>query len=302
MSDSDRMRDDIRMPPPTTIPSPIPIHSNTATPSLSNWIIHTYRAGPPASLPSFKSLNPGICFYDDIAHVVGKEDPQERAKVFECESEFSDNAITLCQRCHKELDYASNFVWVFFPTDLGYFIMFEEEVRRRRPSLLPLGTEGGWRSILPRLVEAFYELQWYGALQASIRRAFAALGSVRISVLDPGIEQQLLQLRRLYFENIDGQDLVIEPSRPATHSINGTLKEIATQCKAPQSDDHNQCPTLCLTKPRQCPRTIMLRMAIPTQLIREGRRATDVYDNALASQNEDIQEANNEFNVRVKDL
>ncbi|KAJ5523389.1 hypothetical protein N7513_012933 [Penicillium frequentans] len=114
--------------------------------------------------------------------------------------------------------------------------MFEEEDRQRRPSLLPLGTEGDgglyrrvwWRlfkncgcgitqTVLDRLTEP---RQWYGALQASIRRAFAALGSVRISVLDPGIEQQLLQLRRLYFENIDGQDLVIEPALKARYTLN----------------------------------------------------------------------------------
>ncbi|PKY06594.1 hypothetical protein P168DRAFT_115733 [Aspergillus campestris IBT 28561] len=71
-----------------------------------------------------------------IAHVVGKEDKQVSLWSKEGLLPFSltsaANGIPLCATCHLEFDRAHDPGFVFFPSDLQYFIDFELRDRERR--------------------------------------------------------------------------------------------------------------------------------------------------------------------------
>src|SRR2546427_5129986 len=43
-----------------------------------------------------------------------------------------ENGVALCPTCHQEYGYARDPGWVFFPSDLKYFIQFEEVNYRQR--------------------------------------------------------------------------------------------------------------------------------------------------------------------------
>ncbi|PYH98484.1 hypothetical protein BO71DRAFT_316258 [Aspergillus ellipticus CBS 707.79] len=177
-----------------------------------------------------------------ICPVVAKEDPQrdiwEEAGLFTFSYESAENAIPLCASCHVEFDLAIDPGYVFFPTDLKFFIDFEMEDRERRriaaenghpirrqvPTAVQYRThqqENGMISsdaicglyrrvflknilhggIFPDLVRSFAtSKEWHGNPMASIRRAIAALGSSRFYVVvDPEIRSDLERLRNLYF-------------------------------------------------------------------------------------------------------
>jgi hypothetical protein len=59
-------------------------------------------------------------------------------------------------------------------------------------------------------------------------------------VLDPTIEQQLLQLRRLYFENIDGEEEIMEPILKARY----TFEEGSDTVQSPQKRRARSMPDM----------------------------------------------------------
>lgn len=70
-----------------------------------------------------------------ICHVVAQEDTQtdiwEQAGLFTFSYKSTSNAIPLCASCHGEFDLSIDPGYVFFPTDLKFFIDFEMEDRER---------------------------------------------------------------------------------------------------------------------------------------------------------------------------
>lgn len=147
------------------------------------------------------------------------------------------NAISLCPTCHVEFDLSLDPGYVFFPTDLKFFIEFEIEDRERRriaahsgqpiKRRVPTAREyllhqqktgvvssesigGLYRRVFlrnflhsghfPDLVRSLATPKpWHGEPLASIRRVMGALGSPRQYVLDITIRNDLEQLRDLYF-------------------------------------------------------------------------------------------------------
>jgi hypothetical protein len=144
----------------------------------------------------------------------------------------TDNAAALCPSCHRQYDVAIDPGWVFFPSDLKYFIRFEEaDYKRRReeggqgrPShrqcptaqmyrdhqaqLLPTDSPGGlyrrvvlkpFFSPLAPPPDAFSEPKaWHGAPTAALRRAVAALGSIDVTSIDSRSRADLRRLQELY--------------------------------------------------------------------------------------------------------
>jgi hypothetical protein len=119
--------------------------------------------------------------------------------------------------------------FVFFPTDLQYFIDYELEDARARAAggskrerrvpteseyqqyqeeegLIPRNRVGGlyrrvFLDFMGRLdlTKVSTAKTWHGELMYAIRRAIALLGTAQVNLLPSVIHQQLLQLHRLYF-------------------------------------------------------------------------------------------------------
>jgi hypothetical protein len=146
------------------------------------------------------------------------------------------NAITLCPLCHANFDCAEDPGWVFYPTDLKYFIQFECDDRERRAreqatgktskrnipdaetylkrqlvqGLVPSGSIGGLYS--PIFFKLFLhnghmglsnfltqERPWHGAPIAALRRCIASLSSLRIESFSDETWKDLRLLHELYF-------------------------------------------------------------------------------------------------------
>ncbi|KAJ6017254.1 hypothetical protein N7451_000633 [Penicillium sp. IBT 35674x] len=180
----------------------------------------------------------------DICHVFAKEDIQlevwQRAGLINFDLRGAANAIPLCKSCHGQFDSAIDPGYVFFPSDIQYFIDCELADRQQREQalregivlercvptnleyqwhqqqagLIPEDNRGGlYRRVFlsPFLLGGWSEeswldhfgtdKQWHGAPMASFRRAFAILGSVRVYVIDKSIRDQLNRLRDLYFDD-----------------------------------------------------------------------------------------------------
>lgn len=161
----------------------------------------------------------------------------EQAGLFTFSYESASNAIPLCATCYGEFDLSIDPGYVFFPTDLKFFIDFEMKDRERRPitagpghpiprqvptaveyrthqqgsGMVPSNAIGGlYRrvflkdfllgGIVSQVLPTFAtHREWHGNPMASIRRAIAALGSPRFYVVDPKIRSDLERLRDLYF-------------------------------------------------------------------------------------------------------
>ncbi|KAJ5130277.1 uncharacterized protein N7515_006316 [Penicillium bovifimosum] len=186
----------------------------------------------------------------DICQVVLNHDPQipvwEQIGLFTFNFKTTHNSIPLCGACHTEFDMPLDPGYVFFPTDIQYFIDFESQDRSRRARIatetrIPMSSLSRQvptneeykqhgidkKMILPTAVGGRYSRvflkqflhngeipgiekqysspkEWHGAPIASIRRAFAALGSPRFFlIVDPKIRNMLEELRRLYFSDHD---------------------------------------------------------------------------------------------------
>lgn len=64
-------------------------------------------------------------------------------------------------------------------------------------------------------------------------------------MLDPTIEQQLLQLRRLYFENIDGEEEIMEPILKARYTHNKRrFEEDSDTVQSPQKRRARSIPDM----------------------------------------------------------
>lgn len=142
------------------------------------------------------------------------------------------NGIALCPVCQVHFDNSSDPGFVFFPTDLRSFINFEvndRERRRRRndrrsvPSaqlykahqtntdtILTPAIGGLYRCVFlknylgggeyPDMTRALaISKPWHGDPLASLRRAFAVLGTPRVYIMDEQIRKGLELLRHLYF-------------------------------------------------------------------------------------------------------
>ncbi|KAJ9303618.1 hypothetical protein DTO217A2_6889 [Paecilomyces variotii] len=179
-----------------------------------------------------------------ICHVVALEDTQtdiwEQAGLFTFPYRSTSNAVPLCPSCHVEFDRSIDPGYVFFPSDLKFFIDFELEDRERRETAAANGNPvkrqvpgaiqyrkyqqdkglvssdaigGLYRRVFLKnfLLDGRYPdvlrdcstpKEWHGNPIASIRRAFAALGSPRIYVLGSEIRKELELLRDLYFADV----------------------------------------------------------------------------------------------------
>jgi len=142
-----------------------------------------------------------------------------------------ENGIGLCVKCHRAFDDLYHPGMVFLPTDLGYFINFEENDRLRRAldgsqRLCPTAEEyrahqeeaglassddiGGLYTIY--ILEKFGEdwtedkidrvtsqpRRWHGAPMATIRKGIHILGSLNISRMPTEVVEQLRRLQDLY--------------------------------------------------------------------------------------------------------
>ena len=155
-----------------------------------------------------------------------------------------ENAIALCTLCRAAFDCYSDPGWVFFPSDLVYFIQFEEEDFERRveagrngervprkcptattykahqAALVPADSRGGlykrvtFRPFLsPFLSLPNSTMVWHGAPLATIRRAFLCLGSIDAGAMGED-RTNLLKLQDLYRR--DDPPVICQPSaRPS---------------------------------------------------------------------------------------
>lgn len=150
------------------------------------------------------------------------------------------NTIPLCPSCHVEFDLAIDPGYIFFPTDLQFFINYELADRKRRHLLsaesgllvkrqVPTAEDykdhqiqngsispedvGGLYSrvflkdflhdgMFPAIIHTLTTPKcWHGNPMASLRRAIAALGSARIYIISSETRSCLEQLRDLYFND-----------------------------------------------------------------------------------------------------
>lgn len=161
------------------------------------------------------------------------------------------NCIPLCPICYSAFDRFSDPCWVFLPTNLAFFIMWEMKDRARRaqgvdPSdrtvptiaqyrdhlasqgLVSQNADGGLyrgyflKDVLPPAYRSISLLKtlatpkiWHGHPMAAIRRGIAILGSARCYALDRTTIDQLATLRRLYF---DDMNLINERLAEAYHA------------------------------------------------------------------------------------
>jgi hypothetical protein len=162
-----------------------------------------------------------------------------------------ENSIALCTLCHTAFDCYSDPGWVFFPSDLAYFIQFEEEDFERRveagrngelvprtcptsatyeahqEALVPADSCGGlYRRVTFRLfhIPMFHASAsppkvWHGAPLAAIRRAWLCLGSLDAEEMGEDLAN-LMKLRTLY-RRAD-PPVICEPS---THSSKTAQKK-----------------------------------------------------------------------------
>ncbi|KAG5297604.1 hypothetical protein I7I48_06767 [Histoplasma ohiense] len=228
------------MPPPSVLPS-----SSTRTPRMSRSSSNSSAFSETIKFETKRLSGPNCWACNTcsphICHVVAQEDIQaelwEQAGLFNFSYKSVENSIPLCPSCHAEFDRFIDPGYVFFPTDISYFIEFELRDRERRRQAAETGspvqrqvptasdyktfqqqngiissdTVGGlYRRVflrnyllgglLPDLPRSFATSKfWHGNPMASLRRAMAALGSSRFYVVDARIRQQLTQLFDLYF-------------------------------------------------------------------------------------------------------
>lgn len=142
------------------------------------------------------------------------------------------NAVALCGTCHRNFDLACDPGFVFLPSDVSFFIHFEEEDYRRRCALAEQGitasrdcptasmyrdhqakvglvspdAAGGlykrviFKAFQPYLPQSVFNAEkvWHGAPMAALRRAFFALGSIRVEAFGPQLRDDLRILQDLY--------------------------------------------------------------------------------------------------------
>lgn len=142
------------------------------------------------------------------------------------------NAVTLCPTCHREFDDTQCPGFIFFPSDLQFFIDFERQDYERRgrwarngydtptrvcPSAgqyetgrSPLYNRIVLQNYLPRLGSETSDMtgllpprSWHGSPMAALMRAFLILGSPVLAGAIP--QEQRALLREL-------QDLYLRPS------------------------------------------------------------------------------------------
>lgn len=145
------------------------------------------------------------------------------------------NFIPLCPNCYAQYTNSTDPGFVFFPTDLNFFIEYELRDRQRRrqqggirkaPSandykdhqvrehkMSPLELGGLYRPVFLKeyllggrmpmevLQKMVSDKAWHGDPIATLRRAMAVLGSARVGILDTNTIRQLRQLQELYFSD-----------------------------------------------------------------------------------------------------
>ncbi|KAK5140392.1 hypothetical protein LTR04_003020, partial [Oleoguttula sp. CCFEE 6159] len=150
-----------------------------------------------------------------------------------------NNAILLCPLCHRNFDDYTSPGFVFVPSNINFFIQWEQKDQtRRRAARRDFGhrttricprpdsyaqqcasTEGGVyrrftvRDYFPKLRthsrpgigELVDEARWHGDPMATLRRTFLALGNMAIGGIPRDVKAQLRQLQALY-EDDDAED------------------------------------------------------------------------------------------------
>lgn len=156
-----------------------------------------------------------------------------------------ENGVALCPTCHRAFDDLGNPGIVFLPTDLAYFICFEENDQQRRArdgsarlcptaeqyythqmgnSTIGTTSTGGlynvyilteisalWTEETTRRVTSLPR-PWHGEPLAAIRRGIHALGSLNISRIPTEVAAQLRRLQDLY--QAEPQGAQTHPSHP----------------------------------------------------------------------------------------
>ncbi|KAJ6109976.1 hypothetical protein N7486_002211 [Penicillium sp. IBT 16267x] len=241
--------------------------------SSDSWFLGAFTASTRERTKARAGMDCWCCNQPDpdICHVFAKEDTQVSINsVLWLGIRRDSSTLSYEVLITGKFDLALDPGYVFFPSDIQYFIDFELADQHRRAEGLeegmvlerrvPTNSEyyshqrqaglvpdndggglyrrvflwsfifGGWseEAVLDHLGT---DKQWHGAPMASFRRAFAALGSVRVYVLDKSIRDQLHQLRDLYFDD--------------NNIISAALKKQYTVSKRPNSepeDDPNRSP------------------------------------------------------------
>lgn len=144
----------------------------------------------------------------------------------------AENAIILCSQCHTKFDMMQDPGWVLYPTDLEFFIDYENhdyELRAseasrgfERKRSCPTATEyltaqqqsghvlaatvgGLYRRVFLRRLHPYIppdalveDKPWFGAPMAALRRAIHATGSFRVTAFRAGDLAKLRTLQSLY--------------------------------------------------------------------------------------------------------
>ncbi|CAI7634513.1 unnamed protein product [Penicillium pancosmium] len=172
----------------------------------------------------------------------------------------SSNGVKLCPNCHALFDDAYNPLFVFFPTDLQYFIDYEKRNAKERntegyggsrrvPTAieyrqyqedrgdLALGRKGGlyFRTFLTATAPEDYPRfsrykTWHGEPIYAIRRAIHLLGTPQANLLPSKFRQRLLELYELYFFDDPQNCRYWEPS---------TTAESTNESPKPPSDNRS---------------------------------------------------------------
>ncbi|XHF97067.1 hypothetical protein AWENTII_000671 [Aspergillus wentii] len=176
----------------------------------------------------------------DAAHVIQVHDSATelliQKKLIEFDLRRSENGVSLCPSCHRMFDRDIDPGFIFFPTDIDFFIRRELQYREkvlsagclipdRVPSAeeyarsqiqagtVPPGSQCGlyqrifleeyMTPVIPLPVNQVFSqpVPWHGAPFGTFRRAFQALGSPRVAAISPTVRNQLSRLRDLYYSD-----------------------------------------------------------------------------------------------------
>ena len=169
-----------------------------------------------------------------LTHYHVQKEVWEKCELINFSYSSPANSVPLCPSCHAQFDNSADPGFVFFPTDLNFFINYELHDRQRRqqggvrktPSasdykdhqvreckVSSLTPGGLYRRVFLKdylhdgilsmdMLQMFAsDKSWHGDPIASLRRAIGMLGSARIGILDANILRQLHQLQDLYFSD-----------------------------------------------------------------------------------------------------
>lgn len=176
-----------------------------------------------------------------------------------------NNAVGLCNTCHIQFDHSPAAGFVFFPSDLNFFVDYEMRDRERRKNeALSQGPDAPPRPIRRRCPSAvqYHEHQqaagvvaaeavgglydrymlreyfpllgagqvfapapWHGDPMTSLRRAFLQLGGLRAFKVSKATRKILFELLQLYYEEDTEEFELSQPEEQAAQVVEGSARD-----------------------------------------------------------------------------